>query len=85
MEVQLFNIQTNLRALKRRVWVPVEGKLISDVNKVYFLHYNERKERKLILSNFSKGWDRLEVAEHGRELALREALQKCVFSYFLKG
>ena len=80
--MQLFNIQTNLRALKRRVWVPVEGKLISDVNKVYFLYYNERK---LILSNFSKGWDRLEVAEHERELALREALQKCVFSYFLKG
>ncbi|XP_065832232.1 spectrin beta chain, non-erythrocytic 1-like [Oscarella lobularis] len=55
LKVQLFNIQTNLRALKRRVWVPVEGKLISDVN---------------------KGWDRLEVAEHERELALREALQK---------
>eukprot|EP00118_Oscarella_pearsei_P018140 m.184464 g.184464 ORF g.184464 m.184464 type:complete len:3710 (+) comp39319_c1_seq2:34-11163(+) len=55
LEVQLFNIQTNLRALKRRVWVPAEGKLISDVN---------------------KAWEKLEAAEHERELALRSALQK---------
>ncbi len=34
LEVQLFNIQTKLRAAKHRTWYPPEGKLVSDINKV---------------------------------------------------
>ena len=34
LEVQLFNIQTKLRAAKQKTWYPPEGKLVSDINKV---------------------------------------------------
>ena len=35
IEIQLFNIQTKLRAAKQKNWYPPEGKLVSDINKVY--------------------------------------------------
>lgn len=34
LEVQLFNIQTKLRASKQKTWYPPEGHLVSDINKV---------------------------------------------------
>jgi len=36
--VQLFNIQTKLRAAKQKTWYPQEGKLVSDINKVKYIH-----------------------------------------------
>lgn len=55
LEVNLFNLQTKLKAEGRKLYMPSEGKLVSDI---------ERK------------WDELEKAEHARELALREELQR---------
>ncbi|XP_061453386.1 spectrin beta chain, non-erythrocytic 4 isoform X2 [Rhineura floridana] len=53
LEVLLFSIQSKLRANNRKLYVPKEGKGISDIN---------------------KAWTRLEKAEHGREVALRNEL-----------
>uniref|UniRef100_A0A4W4FRX9 Spectrin beta chain n=1 Tax=Electrophorus electricus TaxID=8005 RepID=A0A4W4FRX9_ELEEL len=53
LEVLLFTIQSKMRANNQKVYMPREGKLISDVN---------------------KAWERLEKAEHERELALRTEL-----------
>lgn len=53
MEVLLFTIQSKMRANNQKVYMPREGKLISDIN---------------------KAWERLEKAEHERELALRNEL-----------
>ncbi|XP_058868085.1 spectrin beta chain, non-erythrocytic 1-like isoform X2 [Acipenser ruthenus] len=53
LEVLLFTIQSKMRANNQKVYIPREGKLISDIN---------------------KGWERLEKAEHERELALRNEL-----------
>ncbi|XP_024118372.1 spectrin family protein [Oryzias melastigma] len=53
LEVLLFTIQSKMRANNQKVYVPKEGKLISDIN---------------------KAWERLEKAEHERELALRNEL-----------
>lgn len=42
MEVLLFTIQSKMRANNQKVYMPREGKLISDINKVLFvtfLHY----------------------------------------------
>ena len=39
LEVQLFNIQTKLRAAKQKTWYPPEGKLVSDINKVGVVIY----------------------------------------------
>ena len=36
IEIQLFNIQTKLRAAKQKNWYPPEGKLVSDINKVIY-------------------------------------------------
>ena len=38
LEIQLFNIQTKLRAAKQKTWYPPEGKLVSDINKVGVAH-----------------------------------------------
>ncbi|KAK5602793.1 Spectrin beta chain, non-erythrocytic 1, partial [Crenichthys baileyi] len=53
LEVLLFTIQSKMRANNQKVYIPREGKLISDIN---------------------KAWERLEKAEHERELALRTEL-----------
>ncbi|XP_078720706.1 spectrin beta chain, non-erythrocytic 1-like isoform X1 [Lampetra fluviatilis] len=53
LEVQLFTIQSKMRANNQIVYTPRDGKLISDIN---------------------KAWERLEKAEHERELALRDEL-----------
>ena len=53
LEVLLFTIQSKMRSNNQRVYLPKEGRLISDIN---------------------KAWERLEKAEHERELALREEL-----------
>ncbi|KAK7507079.1 hypothetical protein BaRGS_00001930 [Batillaria attramentaria] len=53
LEVLLFTIQSKMRSNNQRVYLPREGRLISDIN---------------------KAWERLEKAEHERELALREEL-----------
>ncbi|XP_031418083.1 spectrin beta chain, non-erythrocytic 1 isoform X2 [Clupea harengus] len=53
LEVLLFTIQSKMRANNQKVYMPREGKLISDINKT---------------------WERLEKAEHERELALRMEL-----------
>ncbi|CAL8329545.1 unnamed protein product [Merluccius merluccius] len=53
LEVLLFTIQSRMRANNQKVYVPRDGKLISDIN---------------------KAWERLEKAEHERELALRTEL-----------
>uniref|UniRef100_A0A3Q2GIH4 Spectrin beta chain n=1 Tax=Cyprinodon variegatus TaxID=28743 RepID=A0A3Q2GIH4_CYPVA len=53
LEVLLFTIQSKMRANNQKVYMPKEGKLISDIN---------------------KAWERLEKAEHERELALRTEL-----------
>ncbi|XP_078283992.1 spectrin beta chain, non-erythrocytic 1-like isoform X2 [Rhinoraja longicauda] len=53
LEVLLFTIQSKMRANNQKVYIPREGKLISDIN---------------------KAWERLEKAEHERELALRMEL-----------
>jgi hypothetical protein len=57
LEVLLFTIQSKMRANNQRVYLPREGRLISDIN---------------------KAWERLEKAEHERELALREELIRWV-------
>ncbi|KAJ8387309.1 hypothetical protein AAFF_G00158050 [Aldrovandia affinis] len=54
LEVLLFTIQSKMRANNQKVYMPREGKLISDIN--------------------IKAWERLEKAEHERELALRMEL-----------
>ncbi|XP_043536626.1 spectrin beta chain, non-erythrocytic 4-like [Chiloscyllium plagiosum] len=53
LEVLLFTIQSKLRANNQKLYVPREGKLISDIN---------------------RAWERLEKAEHEREVALRNEL-----------
>ncbi|XP_060941485.1 spectrin family protein isoform X1 [Limanda limanda] len=53
LEILLFTIQSKMRANNQKVYMPREGKLISDIN---------------------KAWERLEKAEHERELALRNEL-----------
>lgn len=53
LEILLFTLQSKMRANNQKVYLPREGRLISDVN---------------------KAWERLEKAEHERELALREEL-----------
>ncbi|XP_063047258.1 spectrin beta chain, non-erythrocytic 1-like isoform X3 [Engraulis encrasicolus] len=53
LEVLLFTIQSKMRANNQKIYMPREGKLISDIN---------------------KAWERLEKAEHERELALRTEL-----------
>ncbi|XP_067113725.1 spectrin family protein [Osmerus mordax] len=53
LEVLLFTIQSKMRANNQKVYMPREGKLITDIN---------------------KAWERLEKAEHERELALRNEL-----------
>ncbi|KAK5917990.1 hypothetical protein CgunFtcFv8_002794 [Champsocephalus gunnari] len=53
LEVLLFTIRSKMRANNQKVYMPREGKLISDIN---------------------KAWERLEKAEHERELALRNEL-----------
>ncbi|XP_033927552.1 spectrin beta chain, non-erythrocytic 2 isoform X1 [Melopsittacus undulatus] len=53
LEVLLFTVQSRMRANNQKVYVPREGRLISDIN---------------------KAWERLEKAEHERELALRTEL-----------
>uniref|UniRef100_A0A6Q2Z5V4 Spectrin beta chain n=1 Tax=Esox lucius TaxID=8010 RepID=A0A6Q2Z5V4_ESOLU len=53
LEVLLFTIQSKMRANNQKVYMPREGKLISDINKT---------------------WEKLEKAEHERELALRTEL-----------
>ncbi|XP_023590290.1 spectrin beta chain, non-erythrocytic 1 [Trichechus manatus latirostris] len=53
LEVLLFTIQSKMRANNQKVYMPRDGKLISDIN---------------------KAWERLEKAEHERELALRNEL-----------
>ena len=57
LEVLLFTIQSKMRANNQRVYLPREGRLISDIN---------------------KAWEKLEKAEHERELALREELIRSV-------
>ncbi|XP_069773508.1 spectrin beta chain, non-erythrocytic 1-like isoform X2 [Narcine bancroftii] len=53
LEVLLFSIHSRMRANNQKVYTPLEGKLISDIN---------------------RGWERLEKAEHERELVLRNEL-----------
>ncbi|KAM6032630.1 LOW QUALITY PROTEIN: spectrin beta chain, non-erythrocytic 2-like, partial [Chlamydotis macqueenii] len=53
LEVLLFTVQSRMRANNQKVYVPREGRLLSDIN---------------------KAWERLEKAEHERELALRTEL-----------
>ncbi|XP_028314612.1 spectrin beta chain, non-erythrocytic 1-like isoform X2 [Gouania willdenowi] len=53
LEVLLFTIQSKMRTNNQKVYMPREGKLVSDIN---------------------KAWERLEKAEHERELALRNEL-----------
>ncbi|GCB79157.1 hypothetical protein scyTo_0018713, partial [Scyliorhinus torazame] len=53
LEVLLFTIQSKLRANNQKLYLPHEGKLISDIN---------------------RAWERLERAEHEREVALRNEL-----------
>ncbi|XP_068176796.1 spectrin beta chain, non-erythrocytic 1-like isoform X2 [Antennarius striatus] len=53
LEVLLFTIQSKMRANNQKVYLPRDGKLLSDIN---------------------KAWERLEKAEHERELALRTEL-----------
>lgn len=38
MEVLLFTIQSKMRANNQKVYMPREGKLISDINKVKLTH-----------------------------------------------
>ncbi len=73
--MQLFNIQTKLRAAKQKTWYPPEGKLVSDINKVtLYLYFNNWYN---YLQFFAlKAWVRLEGAEHGREAALRKELMR---------
>lgn len=37
LEVLLFTIQSKMRANNQKVYMPREGKLISDINKVWFV------------------------------------------------
>ena len=38
LEIQLFNIQMKLRASRQKTWYPPEGKLVSDINKVFTVY-----------------------------------------------
>ena len=58
LEVQLFTLQSKMRANNQKPYYPKEGKMLSDIN---------------------RAWDRLEKAEHERELALREELIRYSF------
>ena len=44
IEIELFNIQTKLRAAKQKNWYPPEGKLVSDINKVRFIGEEGRRD-----------------------------------------
>lgn len=106
LEVLLFTIQSKMRANNQKVYMPKEGKLISDINKVRSIHSLSMKETAarvdcrivdhmltqmqsvIHLCNcytvaatcyqhfefFCQAWERLEKAEHERELALRNEL-----------
>ena len=54
LEVQLFNIQTKLRAAKQKTWYPPEGKLVSDINKVGVVIYIGHLTNTLSVNNDCK-------------------------------
>ena len=53
LEVLLFTIQSKLRANNQKLYVPHEGKLISDINKVT---NNSLSKPSNPIGNFSKGF-----------------------------
>ena len=56
LEVQLFNIQTKLRAAKQKTWYPPEGKLVSDINKVGVVIYIGHLTNTLSVNNLIVNW-----------------------------
>lgn len=88
LEVLLFSIQSKLRANNRKLYVPREGRSISDINKVgrgwgWGGGWGDQGERPstpqhsrpaLWASLLDQAWTRLEKAEHEREVALRNEL-----------
>lgn len=82
LEVLLFTIQSKLRANNQKSYVPHDGKLISDINKVAHpqavsyaaFHLFSTAINQLSLSFIMKTWERLEKAEHERGVALRKEL-----------
>lgn len=77
LEVLLFTVQSRMRANNQKVYVPREGKLISDINKVGrgpwrrgAVPYRTGADGE----SCRQAWERLEKAEHERELALRTEL-----------
>ena len=49
LEIQLFNIQTKLRAARQKNWYPPEGKLVSDINKAWVNLEGAEHEREVAL------------------------------------
>lgn len=86
LEVLLFSIQSKLRANNRKLYVPKEGRSISDINKVKRGGYSDGMSwpwqalpspsplSSLSVSLSRQAWTRLEKAEHEREVALRAEL-----------
>lgn len=84
LEVLLFTIQSKLRATNRKLYVPSEGKSISDINKVLVgwggpLHPggSPRGVGDLLVELGvppHQAWTCLEKAEHEREASLRNEL-----------
>lgn len=84
----LFTIQSKLRANNQKPFVPHDGKLISDINKVTQPSTLSTTSHIVLVRNVMSGtnrfhvifllseqaWERLEKAEHERGVALRKEL-----------
>ena len=56
LEVQLFNIQTKLRAARQKSWYPPEGKLVSDLNRAWVNLEGAEHEREVALRKELMRW-----------------------------
>ncbi|TKS73948.1 Spectrin beta chain, non-erythrocytic 2 [Collichthys lucidus] len=74
LEVLLFTIQSKMRANNQKVYMPREGKLISDINKAWERLEQVEHERELALRNELILQEKLEMlaARFDRKAAMRE-------------
>ncbi|KAG8448770.1 hypothetical protein GDO86_015726 [Hymenochirus boettgeri] len=75
LEVLLFSIQSKMRDEKRKIYVPTEGKTISDINKAWTRLEKAEHEREVALRNELIRQEKLELLSQrfDQKAAMREA------------
>ncbi|XP_068110148.1 spectrin beta chain, erythrocytic-like isoform X2 [Hyperolius riggenbachi] len=75
LEVQLFSIQSRMRELKQKVYVPRDGQLVSDINRAWGRLEKAEHERETALRNELIRQEKLEqlAKRFDRKAAMREA------------